>query len=58
MERKQSRRDVLNDARRRVERSLASTEAADELAEAAQELLANLDKLRTALERYRKLRGE
>lgn len=58
MERKNARRDVLNDARRRVERSLGSTEAADELARAAEELLASLDKLRTALERYRKLRGE
>lgn len=58
MERKHARRDVLNDARRRVERSLAATETADELAAAAEELLAGLDKLRSAVERYRKMRGE
>jgi hypothetical protein len=47
---------VLNDARRKVERALMITDAADELAAAAQEVLTehpDLAALRAALARYR-----
>ncbi|TMC13478.1 MAG: hypothetical protein E6J29_06640 [Chloroflexi bacterium] len=67
--RRRQRRGVLDDARRTVERALLVTEAAEELANAAQAVLlaaeagrADLDSpdlgaLRSALARYRKLRG-
>lgn len=59
------RREVLDDARRRVERALASEGAAEELAAAAEALLQAdpadntpaREGLRAALGRYRKLRG-
>jgi hypothetical protein len=63
------RREVLNEARRQVERALASAPAAEELAQAAQALLdaaeagqieldaKPLADLRAALAKYRKLAG-
>ena len=66
--RKSGRREVLNDARRTVERALFVADAADELAEAAQMVLSeaeveqinperpDLAALRAALDRYRKAR--
>jgi len=50
------RRAVLDNARRKVERALMITDAADELAQAAQDVLAehpDHDGLRAALARYR-----
>jgi hypothetical protein len=63
------RRAVLDDARRKVERALALTDAADDLARAAQAVLLSaeernvedqrrqLEALRSALEKYRRLSG-
>ncbi|HEX6349688.1 MAG TPA: hypothetical protein VF160_09900 [Candidatus Dormibacteraeota bacterium] len=59
------RREVLDGARRRVERGLIAVEVADELAAAADRLLeapeseraAALDGLRAALARYRAAMG-
>jgi len=66
--RSRRRRGVLDDARRRVERSLMTTEASDELARAAEEVLmaadaAHIDPdrlagLRSALAGYRRARGD
>jgi len=63
-ERSRRRRAVLDDARRKVERALAVSEAADQLAAAAQDVLAGaeveetdrdvrLETLRAALATYR-----
>jgi len=66
--RKSGRREVLNDARRTVERALFVADAADELAEAARMVLSeaeveevnperpDLAALSAALARYRKAR--
>lgn len=60
-----ARREVLNDARRKVERALAVEGAAQDLATAAESLLAaapgtdsaEREVLRAALDRYRRMRG-
>jgi len=61
-----TRREVLNQARRRVERALAAEGAAEDLAAAAEALLlaaegrldgADLMDLRAALASYRRIRG-
>jgi ABC-type sugar transport system substrate-binding protein len=54
--RKSGRRAVLDNARRKVERALMIQDAADELSQAAQDVLAehpDHDALRAALARYR-----
>ncbi|TMD66018.1 MAG: hypothetical protein E6I84_07560 [Chloroflexi bacterium] len=67
-ERSRRRRAVLDDARRKVERALAVSEAADQLAAAAQDVLAGaeveetdrdvrLETLRAALATYRARTG-
>ncbi|MGH7776506.1 MAG: hypothetical protein ACREPI_04930 [Candidatus Dormibacterales bacterium] len=64
MNERSNRREVLNQTRRRVERALASEGPADELAAAAEALLGreepepkDVAALRTALTRYRRIRG-
>lgn len=61
-----ARREVLNEARRKVERALAAEGAAEELAAAAAAVLrstvgrpdsAELRDLRAALESYQRIRG-
>jgi len=57
---KSGRRAVLDAARRKVERALMITDAADDLAQAAQEVLAehpDHEALRAAVDRYRKARN-
>jgi hypothetical protein len=59
-----TRRDVLDQARRKVERALMLADAADELAAAAESVLSEargqglpLDGLERALSQYRKVAG-